>query len=164
MWSGLDGRGAIVLRQKWSRGQIEARLANMPHCLIGMEACVGAHHQVQRRDNNLRLGLHLVNGETGIAVWADRLTRSFENVFDLMDEVIAKVAATILGRDAIELVLSREMSDLCHKRRYGTATMPANLAPRRCVQTTSTTRTSVFARMRRPIAKIADVAGACNQA
>ena len=33
---GLDDRGAIVLRQKWSRGQIEARLANMPRCLIGM--------------------------------------------------------------------------------------------------------------------------------
>jgi transposase len=41
---GLDQRGAIVLRQKWSRGQVEARLANMPRCLIGMEACVGAHH------------------------------------------------------------------------------------------------------------------------
>ena len=41
---GLDRRGAIVLRQKWSRGQVEARLANIPPCLIGMEACVGAHH------------------------------------------------------------------------------------------------------------------------
>jgi transposase len=41
---GLDDRGAIVLRQKWSRGQIEARLANLAPCLIGMEACVGAHH------------------------------------------------------------------------------------------------------------------------
>ena len=41
---GLDERGAIVLRQKWSRGQVEARFANMPPCLIGMEACVGAHH------------------------------------------------------------------------------------------------------------------------
>ena len=41
---GQDDRGAIVLRQKWSRGQIEARLANMPPSLIGMEACVGAHH------------------------------------------------------------------------------------------------------------------------
>jgi transposase len=40
----LDDRGVIVLRQKWSRGQIEARFANMPPCLIGMEACVGAHH------------------------------------------------------------------------------------------------------------------------
>ena len=41
---GLDNHGAIVLRQKWSRGQVEARFANMPVCLIGMEACVGAHH------------------------------------------------------------------------------------------------------------------------
>ncbi len=41
---GLDERGAIVMRQKWSRGQVEARFANMPPCLIGMEACVGAHH------------------------------------------------------------------------------------------------------------------------
>jgi transposase len=40
----LDKRGAIVLRQKWSRGQVEARLANLSPCLIGMEACVGAHH------------------------------------------------------------------------------------------------------------------------
>jgi transposase len=41
---GLDDRGAMVLRQKWSRGQVETRLANMRPCLIGMEACVGAHH------------------------------------------------------------------------------------------------------------------------
>ena len=33
---GQDDRGAIVLRQKWSRGQVEARFANMPSCLIGM--------------------------------------------------------------------------------------------------------------------------------
>jgi transposase len=41
---GHDRHGAIVLRQKWSRGQVEARFANLPPCLIGMEACVGAHH------------------------------------------------------------------------------------------------------------------------
>ena len=41
---GLNECGAIVLRQKWSRGQVETRFANMPPCLIGMEACVGAHH------------------------------------------------------------------------------------------------------------------------
>jgi transposase len=41
---GQDRRGALVLRQKWSRGQVDARLANLPPCLIGMEACVGAHH------------------------------------------------------------------------------------------------------------------------
>jgi transposase len=55
---GLDQRGAIVLRQKWSRGQIEARLANLLPCLIGMEACVGAHHlsrKLQSQGHNARL-------------------------------------------------------------------------------------------------------------
>jgi hypothetical protein len=31
---GHDKRGAIVLRQKWSRGQVEARLANLSPCRI----------------------------------------------------------------------------------------------------------------------------------
>ncbi len=41
---GLDRRGAVVLRQRWSRSQVEIRFANLSPCLIGMEACVGAHH------------------------------------------------------------------------------------------------------------------------
>jgi transposase len=55
---GLDARGAIVLRQKWSRGQLEARFANTPPCLTGMEACVGAHHlsrKLQELDHDARL-------------------------------------------------------------------------------------------------------------
>jgi transposase len=47
---GLDDRGAILLRQKWSRNQVQARFANMPPCLIGMEACVGAHHLSRKRN------------------------------------------------------------------------------------------------------------------
>jgi transposase len=55
---GLDQCGAIVLRQKWSRRQIEVRLANIPPCLIGMEACVGAHHlsrKLQSHGHDARL-------------------------------------------------------------------------------------------------------------
>jgi transposase len=55
---GQDRRGAIVLRQKWSRGQVEARLANLSPCLVGMEACVGAHHlsrKLQLLGHNARL-------------------------------------------------------------------------------------------------------------
>ncbi|MGB6999714.1 MAG: IS110 family transposase, partial [Pseudolabrys sp.] len=40
---GLDQRGAIVLQLKSSREQLERRLANLPRCLIGMEACSGSH-------------------------------------------------------------------------------------------------------------------------
>ena len=55
---GLDKMGAIVLRQKLSRNQVDTRLANMPRCLIGMEACVGAHHlsrQLKALDHDARL-------------------------------------------------------------------------------------------------------------
>ena len=41
---GMDARGRIVLRRKVSRGQLLPCLANVPVCLIGMEACAGAHH------------------------------------------------------------------------------------------------------------------------
>jgi transposase len=41
---GLDRRGAIVFQLKLSRSQLERRLANVPPCLIGMEACSGSHH------------------------------------------------------------------------------------------------------------------------
>ncbi len=49
---GHNKHGAIVLRQKWSRGQVEARLSDLPPCLIGMETCVGAHH-LSRKLNGL---------------------------------------------------------------------------------------------------------------
>ena len=41
---GLDATGAIALRKKRSRNQLEQSLANISPCLIGMEACAGAHH------------------------------------------------------------------------------------------------------------------------
>ena len=59
---GLDGRGAIVLRQKLSRGQVAARLANMPPCLVGMEACVGAH-QLSRQLLALGHDVKLIPGQ-----------------------------------------------------------------------------------------------------
>ena len=71
---GLDGRGAIVLRQKWSRGQVETRFANMPACLIGMEACVGAHHlsrKLKGRDARLMPARYVRQS----AIFGDRLKR-----------------------------------------------------------------------------------------
>jgi transposase len=41
---GMDARGRIVLRRKIARGQLLSCLANLPVCLIGLEACAGAHH------------------------------------------------------------------------------------------------------------------------
>src|SRR5258707_2080329 len=55
---GFDQRGAIILKRKVSRGQLERRLTNIPSCLIGMEACSGSHHigrQLQAAGHDVRL-------------------------------------------------------------------------------------------------------------
>ena len=55
---GLDKRGAIVLRIKLSRSQLERRLANVPCCLVGLEAGCGSHHiarQIRALGHDVRL-------------------------------------------------------------------------------------------------------------
>jgi transposase len=39
----LDCHAGVILRKKFSRSQLLAYTANLPCCLIGMEACSGAH-------------------------------------------------------------------------------------------------------------------------
>ena len=41
---GLDSHSAIVLREKVSRGRITSPLANLPSCLIGIEAGMATHY------------------------------------------------------------------------------------------------------------------------
>ena len=41
---GLDSLGAIVLRERVSRGRVTSRLANLPRCLIGIEAGMATHY------------------------------------------------------------------------------------------------------------------------
>ena len=40
---GVDARGEVVVRKKFSRLQLLRFTANRPTCLIGMEACGGSH-------------------------------------------------------------------------------------------------------------------------
>jgi transposase len=42
--AGLDAAGAVVLRRRLSREKLVAFLAGQPPCVVGMEACCGAHH------------------------------------------------------------------------------------------------------------------------
>lgn len=41
---GVDRHGKGVLKKRLSRNKLEAFLANLPACLVGMEACGGAHY------------------------------------------------------------------------------------------------------------------------
>ena len=40
---GVDGAGRVVLRRTLRRDQLVQAVAVLPPCLIGMEACSGAH-------------------------------------------------------------------------------------------------------------------------
>ena len=41
---GLDASGAVVMRRKVRRETLIDSGANLPPCIVGMEACCGAHH------------------------------------------------------------------------------------------------------------------------
>ena len=41
---GVDQHGKVALRKRLSRGKVLAFFANLPRCVIGLEACGGAHY------------------------------------------------------------------------------------------------------------------------
>ena len=45
---GMDDRGHIVYRKRWSRHDLMPFIATLPPVLIGMEACGGAHYGARR--------------------------------------------------------------------------------------------------------------------
>jgi transposase len=55
---GVNEHGRTVLKKVFKRDQIAAFFANLPACLIGMEACSGAHHwarKLQEMGHTVRL-------------------------------------------------------------------------------------------------------------
>ena len=45
---GVNGHGKVVLRKQLRRDQVAAFFANLPVCLVGMEACSSAHHWARK--------------------------------------------------------------------------------------------------------------------
>lgn len=41
---GVDAGGRVVMRRKLQRGEVAAFFADLPACLVGIEACATAHH------------------------------------------------------------------------------------------------------------------------
>ena len=55
---GADGEGRAVLRRTLRRGKVLAFFAGLPSCLVGMEACAGAHYwarEIQALGHEVRL-------------------------------------------------------------------------------------------------------------
>src|SRR5215510_6346303 len=48
---GVNAHGKVVLRKQLRRDQVAAFFANLPACLIGMEACSSAHHWARKLES-----------------------------------------------------------------------------------------------------------------
>ena len=98
---GLDDGGAMVLRQEWSRGQVETRLANMRPWLIGMEAYVGAHH----------LGRRKPSGPVGVFVAAEEVdVDAFAEAAEGGEEPLAPAPVSVAAHAAQLSLLGNSMT------------------------------------------------------
>jgi hypothetical protein len=103
-----------VLRQKWSRGQVEARLANMPPCLVGMEACVGALHLSRCLSAKVA---HVLNVGDNPYLLDQRYRLGEPRDYDGISRgVLVKVRHSI--RMLAELEVKRLGRELGHKRKF----------------------------------------------
>lgn len=65
------------------------RELGVKHVLLG---------QVRRAGDRVRVSVRLVDAANGENLWAERYQRPWAGMFDLLDELVARIAATIVGR------------------------------------------------------------------
>ncbi len=54
--------------------------------------------QIRGGGDSVRVSLKLINTQSGETIWADRIVRPAGKVFDVIEVIVQKVAATIVGR------------------------------------------------------------------
>ncbi|MDJ0949025.1 MAG: adenylate/guanylate cyclase domain-containing protein [Alphaproteobacteria bacterium] len=68
--------------------------------VVGRE--LGVNHvllgQVRRMGDRVRVSVRLVDADSGKNLWAERYERPWSELFDLLDELVARIAATIVGQ------------------------------------------------------------------
>lgn len=53
---------------------------------------------IRKAGNRVRVTAQLIDTETGAHVWADRYDRELEDIFEVQDEVVRIISATLIGR------------------------------------------------------------------
>ena len=65
---------------------------------------------IRQFGKQIRLSLSLTETETGGVVWSDRLNDSIEGLVDRLDELVSRIASTVLGRiEANEIAAARRL-------------------------------------------------------
>ena len=69
--------------------RVVGRELGVKHVLMG---------QVRRMGDQVRISVRLIDAENGENLWAERYSRPWTELFDLLDELVARIAATIVGQ------------------------------------------------------------------
>ncbi|MDH3580615.1 MAG: adenylate/guanylate cyclase domain-containing protein [Hyphomicrobiales bacterium] len=69
--------------------RVVGRELGVKHVLIG---------QVRRIGDQIRISVRLLDAENGQTIWAERYSRRWTELFDLLDELVSRIAATIVGQ------------------------------------------------------------------
>ena len=69
--------------------RVVGRELGVKHVLMG---------QVRRLGDQVRISVRLIDAESGENLWAERFTRPWTEFFDLLDELTARIAATVVGQ------------------------------------------------------------------
>lgn len=69
--------------------RVVGRELGVKHVLLG---------QVRRIGERVRISVRLVDASSGENLWAERYERHWDELFDLLDDLIARIAATIVGQ------------------------------------------------------------------
>ena len=67
---GVDARGKVLLRRQLGRSQMLEVFQRLPPCLIGIEACAGAHYwacELTKSGHEVRLMVRRDRGPSGAA-------------------------------------------------------------------------------------------------
>lgn len=77
-------------------------LAEGPLDPVKVGELLGVQHvlegQIRRMGDRVRIGVTLTETDGGTVLWSDKITRPFNELIDLLDEITAKIAATVSGR------------------------------------------------------------------
>lgn len=89
-----------------------ASTALATHDPVEIGKALGVHYvvggSVRKLGNTVRLNIALAETEFGQVVWSDRVQRPFDEILDVIDEIMARVAATVAGRiEQAEIVAAR---------------------------------------------------------
>lgn len=63
---------------------------------LGVDYCLEG--SLRRMGNRLRISVQLFRTDTGESIWADRYDCPFEEIFDVQDDIAARIVSTVVGR------------------------------------------------------------------